>query len=167
MKHSYQFSLKRQPYNICGRNRIDRMSSSSGSMLKNLKNVEVCAYNVRHAKILTTVLLGKVSDFGIFINCCLAKFKIIKTLLDRCINLWNKAQKIKYLICHNITVLDMSFPLVSKYYPLTPELKFPLHFSCFIFQCFGWINQEEANFYRAIKIYHHYFYIITQPCLYT
>lgn len=56
-------------------------------MLENTKNVDTCTYNVRHAKILTTVVLGKVTDFGIFINCCLAKFKIIKTMLDRCINL--------------------------------------------------------------------------------
>lgn len=67
------------------------MSSSLGSMLEDLENVDVCGYNARHAKILTTMLLGKVTGSGIFINCCLAKFKVIKTLLDSCINLWKKA----------------------------------------------------------------------------
>lgn len=62
-------------------------------MLKDLENVDICAYNARHAKILTTMLLGEIIDSGIFINCCLAKFEIIKTLLDSCINLWEKSTK--------------------------------------------------------------------------
>lgn len=57
-------------------------------MLKNIENVNTCANNAIHAKILTRIVLGKVIDSGSFITYCLAKFKIIKTLLDSCVNLW-------------------------------------------------------------------------------
>lgn len=59
-------------------------------MLKDIENVNTCANNAIHAKILTRILLGKVIDSRSCINCCLAKFKIIKTLLDSCVNLWKK-----------------------------------------------------------------------------